>query len=119
MSSPCRSEGMVLSLGVTLTRNAHTVRMLIMRRKSKRKKKKVGKEDAYMLGELRNKVRSVYPERLFPSAESRCAQSKLFSESRTEMPPWIPSANDFVLITHWFSRGRDQFYNTAVQNVQR
>lgn len=60
INSPCESRhrwsvGMFFSLGVTLPRNAHTVRMLIMRRKRKR-----AKEEAYMLGELRNKVRSVY-----------------------------------------------------------
>lgn len=51
-----------------------------------RGKEKREKREAYMLGELRNKVRSVYTERFFPSAESSLAQSKLFSveDSRKE-----------------------------------
>lgn len=45
--------------------------------KAERRKKR---QKAYMLGELRNEVRSVDTEGLFPSADSSCAgaQSKLF-----------------------------------------
>lgn len=56
--------------------------------KAKREKKREREgegEGAYMLGELRNKVRSVSARRLFPSADSSCAvsPSKLFSSRGT------------------------------------
>ncbi len=58
-----------------------------------KKRKKEKKKKAYMLGDLRNKVRSVETERLFPSADSSCvgAQSKLFfsrgKENRNAFDP--------------------------------
>lgn len=111
--SHCRSVEMFFSLGVTLTRNVYTVRMLIMRSKRKR-----GKEEAYMLGELRNMVRSVCTRRFFPSAESSCAQSKLFtvegSKKKKEMWPRLPSTNHFLRVRNRFGHSGAQFLNTAL-----
>lgn len=71
---PLQEHGDVFSLGVTLTRNAHTVRMLIMTTEEK--------GEAYMLGELRNKMRSVYTERLFSIRIQPCSKQTFLSRGQ-------------------------------------
>lgn len=102
--------------------------------KAKREKKREREgegEGAYMLGELRNKVRSVSARRLFPSADSSCAvsPSKLFSSRGTreekrvrpekvKSPPKKkkcerdPTANHFLFI-NVSNRGADQLFTPA------